>query len=208
MPAVPVRAKAILYVIYSLGWMLESWAAYGLYSPHYMYVICSLVIFALSFPQLIAGSQIYLYVVIASYGNSQRRDHDRYNQVYDPTQPITENVPLNNQNDPWDSRPSGDYLSGRKNSSYKHVRQESSMSASDVYNQPYQEPKDSFSTASLNYDHANQYSQNAQNPVYPSYAHTQSALPTPTNNYYDAPVDSHIERPLQAQPHPGELIFY
>ncbi len=110
--------------------------------------------------------------------------------------------PLNDQNDPWDSRPSGDYLGGRKNSSYKHVRQESSMSASDVYNQPYQEPKDSFSTASLNYDYANQYSQNAQNPAYPSYAHTQNALPTPTNNYYDAPADSHVERPLQAQPTP------
>lgn len=161
-------------------------------------------IFNLSFHKLIARTQIYLYVVISSYANLQRRDHDRYNQVYDPSQPITENVPLNDQNDPWDSRPSGDYLG--KNSNYKHVRQESSMSASDVYNQPYQEPKDAFPTSSMNYGYANYDSQNP-NPVYPSYAHTQNALPTPTNNYYDVPADSRIERPLQAQPHPGELTF-
>ncbi len=137
--------------------------------------------YSVAFPRLITGPQIYLYVVISSYGSSQRRDHDRYNQVYDPTQPITENVPLNDQNDPWDSRPSGDYLGGRKNSSYKHVRQESSMSASDVYNQPYQEPKDSFSTASLNYDYANQYPQNAQNPAY---HHTH----TPKTHYLRLPT--------------------
>ncbi|KJA29156.1 hypothetical protein HYPSUDRAFT_32522 [Hypholoma sublateritium FD-334 SS-4] len=156
---------------------------------------------------VLAALHIYLYVVISSYANSQRRDHDRYNQVYDPSQPITENVPLNEQNDPWDSRPSGDYLGGRKNSNYNHVRQESSMSASDVYNQPYQEPKDAFSTSNLNYDYANYDSQNPQNPAYPSYAHTQNALPTPTNNYNTVPADSRIEHPLQAHPHPAEGSF-
>ncbi|KAF8974001.1 hypothetical protein BDZ97DRAFT_1900723 [Flammula alnicola] len=150
---------------------------------------------------ILAALHIYLFVVISSYGKSQRRDHDQYDQVYDPSQPLTENIPL--QNDPWDSRPSGDYnyLGGRQNNDYKHVRQESSVSASDVYNQAYQEPKDAFSTS--NYDYS-PYPSNTHDPAYPSYAHTQNALPTPTNDYYNPPADPRIERPLQVQPHPGE----
>ncbi|KAF8198923.1 hypothetical protein BJ912DRAFT_681912 [Pholiota molesta] len=151
---------------------------------------------------LLAALLLYFYFVISSYGKAQRRDHDQYDQVYDPAQPLTENIPLHAQNDPWDSRPSGEYL-GSQDNNYKHVRQQSSVSTSDVYNQPYQEPKDAFSTS--NYDYSAYPSQNTRNPIYPSYAHTQNALPTPTNDYYNIPTDSsRIERPLQAQPHPGE----
>ena len=183
--------------------MLESWAAYGLYSPHYMYVIRSLVIFALSFPQLIAGSQIYLYVVIASYGNSQRRDHDRYNQVYDPTQPITENVPLNNQNDPWDSRPSAESnrsRSGPNTAQYQHLRQFSTASASDILNQHHQQPDDSLSN-DYGYQ-SSHYTIPQEKPLERGYSTTRPPLPTSRSNdgYYTDP--SYQDRPT----HSGGLI--
>ncbi|KAF9569649.1 hypothetical protein CPC08DRAFT_677254 [Agrocybe pediades] len=149
--------------------------------------------------------QIYLMFVISSYGASQRRDHDQYDHVYDPAQPLTaDNIPLE-QNDPWDSRPSGDYQysdkPGRQNSDYKHLRNQSSVSASEVFNQPYQEPKDSFSTSRYDYN---------PNPSYPSYAHTQEPLPTPVNNYYYPQDDNDypaVERPSQTQNHPAEGSF-
>lgn len=139
----------------------------------------------------------YLFVVLSSYGKSQRRDHDQYDRVYDPTQPLTESIPL--QNDPWDSRPSDDYHDkpGYADRDYKHARQPSAMSASEVLSQQYQEPKDSF---------AQNYSL-SQEPDYPSYAHTPASVPTPTANHYQTAYSSNngLERPSQAQPHPGEF---
>jgi len=139
--------------------------------------------------------------VLSSYGRSQRRDHDQYDRVYDPTQPLTtENIPLHNQNDPWDSRPSGDDSDlRRQGSKYTHVRQQSSTSASEVFGQAYQEPKDAFSTSTYEYSAD---PSNPPNPVYPTYAYTENTLPTPTNNYYNS-ADSQIERPAQVQSHPG-----
>jgi len=143
--------------------------------------------------------------VIGSYGASQRRDHEQYDRVYDPTQPLTaDNIPLE-QNDPWDSRPSGEYhytdKTDRQNNDYKHLRQQSSVSASEVFSQPYQEPKDSFSTSRYEYD---------PNPPYPSRAHTQEPIPTPVDNYYYSRNDSNyeaIERPSQVQSHPGKAYL-
>ncbi|KDR85075.1 hypothetical protein GALMADRAFT_233684 [Galerina marginata CBS 339.88] len=158
---------------------------------------------------ILAAFHIYLFVVISSYGTSQRRDHVQYDQVYDPTQPLTaENIPLDEQNDPWDSRPSGDYnynsVNGRQNSNYKHVRQRSSVSTSDVFNQAHQEAKDGFSTANYEYS---AYPSDTRNVAYPSYAYTQEAVPTPTQKYYSDRNDSLIEQPVQTQPHPAEGSF-
>jgi hypothetical protein len=153
---------------------------------------------------LLAALHAYLFFVLTSYGNAQRRDHNQYDQVYDPSQPLTENIPL--QNDPWDSRLSGDYTGGRRGgpAEYKHVRQESSVSASDVYGQQYQEPKDAFSTTNFEYS---AYPTNPQNPSYPSYAHTPAPVPTPTANSQFLATDSRIETPMQSQPHPAEGSF-
>jgi hypothetical protein len=147
---------------------------------------------------------VYLFVVLTSYGNAQRRDHNQYDQVYDPSQPLSENIPL--QNDPWDSRLSSDYNRGQRGgpAEYKHLRQESSVSASDVYGQQYQEPKDAFSTTNFEYS---AYPTNPQNPAYPSYAHTQAPVPTPTANSQFVGADSRIETPIQSQPHPGEFCW-
>ena len=71
------------------------------------------------FPFL-SGPQLYLFVILSSYGSVQRRDHDRYDRIYDSTQPLTaEAIPL----DPWDTRPSVDFQG-------KHTRNTSSISIS------------------------------------------------------------------------------
>ncbi|CAA7266520.1 unnamed protein product [Cyclocybe aegerita] len=157
---------------------------------------------------LLAIVQGYLYFVLSSYGANQRRDHDQYDRVYDPSQPLTsENIPL--ENDPWDSRPSGDYHDqvGRQDSKYKHLRQESSVSATDILSQPSQEPKDGFLNSNYDYDPypSNQHDGSL---AYPSYAYTQPAAPTPTNNYYySQPTGTHITPPMHAQAHPAEGSF-
>jgi len=158
---------------------------------------------------ILAVLQAYLFVVLSSYGRSQRRDHNQYDQVYDPTQPLTtENIPLHNQNDPWDSRPSGDYQDlRRQGSKYTHVRQRSSTSASEVFGQSYQEPKDAFSTSNYEYSAYPSKADDSQNLAYPTYAYTHNVLPTPTDNYLNPSSDSQIERPVQAQPHPAEGSF-
>lgn len=76
----------------------------------------------------LSAPQLYLFIVLSSYGSAQRRDHDQYDRVYDPSQPLTaENIPLENPTDPWDSRPSVD----AQNPKY-HDRNQSIVSASDI----------------------------------------------------------------------------
>ncbi|PPQ64373.1 hypothetical protein CVT26_002080 [Gymnopilus dilepis] len=158
---------------------------------------------------ILAAFQAYLLIVVSSYGTSQRIDHDQYDKVYDPTQPLTaENIPLDETNDPWDSRPSGDYTANdTSNRNYTHVRQQSSVSTSDVLGQARQEPKDGFSTSNYEYSPYPSNTSNQGDVAYPSYARTHQAMPTPTNNYYTIQNDSQIERPVQAQPHPAEGSF-
>lgn len=146
-----------------------------------------------------------MFFVLSSYGTSQRLDHDQYDRVYDPTQPLTaENIPLDETNDPWDSRPSGDYTSNDLNGrNYKHLRQQSSVSTSEVLGQAYQEPRDGFSTSNYEYSAYPLNPSDKDNMAYPSYARTHQAMPTPTDNYYNIPDDSQIERPMQVQSHPG-----
>ena len=83
----------------------------------------------------LSGPQLYLFVILSSYGTAQRRDHDQYDRIYDPSQPLTtENIPLDHHADPWDSRPSVDQH-GIQDPKYQHLRNPSSLSASDVMHQ-------------------------------------------------------------------------
>jgi len=78
---------------------------------------------------LFAILQLYLFVILSSYGTTQRREHDPYDRIYDPSQPLTaENIPLENHTDPWNSRLSVD--------DKFHVRNQSTASASDFMNYP------------------------------------------------------------------------
>ncbi|GLB36230.1 hypothetical protein LshimejAT787_0305180 [Lyophyllum shimeji] len=84
---------------------------------------------------------IYLYVVLSSYGTSQRRDHEKYDQLNNET------IPMNSRGDPWDSRPSMD----GSPQGYSHVRQESAATVSEVLSQPQLQPKDSLSHSDYSY---------------------------------------------------------
>jgi hypothetical protein len=77
--------------------------------------------------------QLYLFVILSSYGSAQRRDHD--DRIYDPL--TAENIPLDistDRTDPWDSRPSVDHQYGTQDPKH-HVRNPSTISASDLNNQ-------------------------------------------------------------------------
>jgi hypothetical protein len=133
--------------------------------------------------------------VITSYGKAQRRDHHDYNSLSDPTQPLTgkNNIPLEERKDPWDHRDSGDY---RDNRDLQHSRNISTVSASDVLNQPYQQPQYAYSGYAPYTD--------PHEPAYPTYAHTQTAAPTPVVGHYSRDDDYQLGRPSQSQAHPGE----
>ena len=113
--------------------------------------------------------------------------------------------------DPWDSRVSSPD-DGEGNRGYRHIRQESNVSASEMLSQPAQQPKDSMSTSHYNdyepYDHSDE--QHASQPSYPSYAYTQPSQPTPSAHhqyYHDDVRDySQVGRPAQIQSHPGFYI--
>lgn len=85
--------------------------------------------------------QLYLYIVLSSYGRSQRRDHEKYDQLHN------DSIAMNRRNDPWDSRHSTDSLYSPVNRStdgYNHVRQESAGSVSDMIAQPQVQPHDAL----------------------------------------------------------------
>lgn len=103
---------------------------------------------------LLAILQLYLFVILSSYGATQRRDLGQYDRLYDPSQPLTaENIPLDHPTDPWDSRPSVEF--GAQDPRY-HGRHESTTSASDFMN--HQKPEDGF----FNYNPSYGYTNNAK----------------------------------------------
>jgi len=132
---------------------------------------------------ILAIFHIYLLVIVSSYGKSQRQDHDDYDQLYNPSQPLTkDNIPLEERKDPWDSRESSDEnirnMDGRQ-SSHGHGRNISAMSASDVINQPYQRP------GSTTYYPGTYtpYSDNDNAQSYPTYANNHAAPAGVSRNF-------------------------
>lgn len=141
-------------------------------------------------------TQLYFYIVTSSYGSGQRLDHEKYDSMYDPTHPLTSDIPLNSRGDPWDSRPSDDNL---PRGGY-HNRHESVDSV--AADKPPMQPQYGY-----NYDNG------SYPPAQPGVAYTQEPVPTPHqaqdpyyyNSYnsdgYDA--GGSTQRPGMAQPHPG-----
>ena len=132
-------------------------------------------------------------MVLTSYGKNQRRDHDQYDRLNDPPPPLkTEGIPL--QSEPW-VLPDG----GKPKQGYRHLRQQSSISMSDVLNQPSQQPIDSMSMTTTSYDY--QPYNDEYHPSPPTHNRTRTASPTPTNNYhYNPQVTSYIQPAMQSQP--------
>lgn len=100
--------------------------------------------------------------------------------MYDPTKPLTSDIPLSNRG--WDTQPSDD-IAGRAGYHSKHE------SVSSVYTDKPQQGQDFGG-----------YGQNTYPPSFPNYAHTQDPGPTPRANQYYATGDG---APEPAQPHPG-----
>ena len=79
--------------------------------------------------------QFYFYTIISGYGVGQRGDHEKYNSVYSMTGLNSDNVPLANRSDPWDSRM--DPVAGRDR--YGHTRQESALSDTAMLDNSFKE---------------------------------------------------------------------
>lgn len=68
--------------------------------------------------------QGYFYVTVSSYGASQREDHKKYDVLDNPTKPLTDDIPMADRGDPWDSRASQEFEYGH----YGHSRNTSTAS--------------------------------------------------------------------------------
>ncbi|KAI6047567.1 hypothetical protein EDC04DRAFT_2556324 [Pisolithus marmoratus] len=73
-----------------------------------------------------AGVQGYFYFVVSSYGTSQRQDHEKYEALNDSTKPLTDDIPMADRGDPWDSRASQEFEYGH--GGYGHSRNTSTAS--------------------------------------------------------------------------------
>lgn len=159
--------------------------------------------------------------MITSYSSGQQRDRAKYDALGSPNQ-TNENIAMNTRADAWDARDSTDDYRGGGNGQYGHVRQQSGASMSDVMSEPMRQPRDGMSD--YNYQQQQTYPpQQAYRDDQPSYgnpsrqgsrdtyvshpstAYTQAPAATPrfTEGYYGGPSKD-LDRPAQAQPHPGE----
>ncbi|KAJ3568802.1 hypothetical protein NP233_g5480 [Leucocoprinus birnbaumii] len=146
---------------------------------------------------LLAILQGYLFLVISSYGSAQRRDHQQYDGLSDPTHPLTKDtIPMADRSDPWDSRASDEFnrVPPANGAQYQHLRQISTASASDILNEPQQKPDDSLSS---DYGYKSSYYPGPQANTYSS-QHPQSSYPS--DGYYTG--SSHQKR----SENPGGLI--
>lgn len=137
--------------------------------------------------------QLYLYVVVSSYGSGQRLDHEKYDSMYDPTKPLTSDIPLSTRADPWDARTAENPL---LHDTGNHSRHSSIASVSTVMADKQQQPHDFGG-----------YGQSTYPPNVPNHAHTQSPGPTPiANEYYTSGYGGGgVNAPQPSQPHPGAL---
>jgi len=149
--------------------------------------------------------QIYLYIILSSYGTGQQQAHDDWDRQNDPSQPLTkDSIAMADRSDPWDSRPSEDNLAplndqynGRQ---YRHVKQNSSLSSMDILNQKPQSPTKEYPNP-----YNTPYQPYTDDVSQPAYAYTQPTNPTPYGGSYAAQQDDGpVDRPSRAQAHPGE----
>lgn len=59
---------------------------------------------------------------MSSYGASQQEDHEKYDVLNDSTRPLTDDIPMADRGDPWDSRASYELDEGHGRG---HTRQDS-----------------------------------------------------------------------------------
>ncbi|KAJ7038097.1 hypothetical protein C8F04DRAFT_951339 [Mycena alexandri] len=151
---------------------------------------------------LLAALHIYLYVVINSYSSQQQLDHAKYDTVNETTPFQSDNIAMNNRNDPYDSPYQQRNVGGVD---YAHLRKESAASMSDVLSEPIQQPRDGYSM-----ERQGSYPPPSQRkPTLPPNAYTEDETPTPRigQSYYSddrTMVSGNMEKPPYSQAHPGE----
>ncbi len=131
--------------------------------------------------------QVYLYIVLNSYSKGQVRDHAKYDALNDSSRAFNDTIPMSTRGDTWDSRPSGE----AQGDDYRHRRQNSSISMSDVMSQPVRRATDENSN----------YSRSAYPPE-PAHTLDDSATPNHSDTFYGGP-SPHGEKPANTQAHPG-----
>ncbi|OSD03591.1 hypothetical protein PYCCODRAFT_1466959 [Trametes coccinea BRFM310] len=132
---------------------------------------------------LLAIMQTYLYVIVSSFGKGQRRDHSKYQSLYDSSRSLN-SIPLMDRG-AWDARMSMDALVQPGG----HARHDSDASVATVMADKVQ-------------GHAD-YDYSAYPP--PAHAYTQDPGPTPhayDDPYYDANPPAGVGYPQPSQAHP------
>ncbi|KAI8981290.1 hypothetical protein BD414DRAFT_420034 [Trametes punicea] len=135
---------------------------------------------------LLAIMQTYLYVIVSSFGKGQRRDHTKYQSLYDSSRSLN-SIPLIDRG-AWDARLSTDDLVQPSG----HARHDSDASVATVMAGKVQGYSD--------------YDYSAYPP--PADAHIQDPGPTPNayENYYESNLPpAGVDYPQRSQAHPGEL---
>ncbi|KAG1761906.1 hypothetical protein EDD22DRAFT_953587 [Suillus occidentalis] len=112
-----------------------------------------------------------------------------YDALNDTTKPLTDNIPMSDRGDPWDSRASAEYEDGRG-----HMRNASTAS---TMNAPLQ--KGSYANGQSYVTPT--YPPQPQFERTPSRAHTQSPQSAPYTDYYG--TGSPAGQPAPTQAHPG-----
>ena len=79
---------------------------------------------------------------MSSYGISQRADHEKYDVLNDSTKPLTDDIPMADRGDPWDSRASHELEEGHGRG---QTRKDSPSSTIDAA-PPLKEARDGYDT--------------------------------------------------------------
>ncbi|EKM83815.1 hypothetical protein AGABI1DRAFT_66797 [Agaricus bisporus var. burnettii JB137-S8] len=133
---------------------------------------------------LLAILQGYLVVVLFSYGSSQRMDHEQYDGLGDPIHSLTKDtIPMTDRSEPWDPDPSSE----PGPTPYQHLRQ---TSATEVLDEPYQQPSDSLSN-DYGYKSSSYYNRQRDN-TYNNYPEVQTSQSY--DNYNAAPYQNRTGR--------------
>jgi hypothetical protein len=135
--------------------------------------------------------QAYFLFVVSSYGATQRDHHEKYEALNDPTKPLTDDIPMADRGDPWDSRASHEFEDGR---GYGHTRNQSTVST--VMGAPIQKesypdgsyPEDSYPSQQL-----------AREPS------TRTVFRQPSNAYSQDPEATPYASNYTGQPSPAKL---
>jgi hypothetical protein len=139
---------------------------------------------------IFAIAQLYFYLTVSVYGTMQRKDHKRFDSMYDPAEPLTSGIAAK-ENESWDQRGSVDRQETVDSVMNIPTGSRSEYPGADAY-PPQRQP-----------------SRGNTIPNQPNQAYTQQEAPTPRYNDpyyagYPTADSTGLNRPPASQAHPGE----